>query len=219
LTIKRVKEVDFYKEEVDSKIRESTFLKRIKKAILGKRKATSKVRKDNFVVGWGNVDYPEYYLTPNYGGIYVTKETMQKYVDADKESQSQPIRVYGGRDDKTYYLYKRIVYKFNRADYSAVQILLLILDFGDKERRKFERLYNKFSSTEEPKKEAIKRTKLKNSDKRIVKRFNRTQIIKEIIKRDQEWYNHAKNEALIKFYTAYEKKHDAVIIDGKTDSS
>lgn len=202
-------------------MRKERFYRRIKRAIINIKRDTSKNGKIYFDVGWSSSNHAEYYLRPDVCKGQ-TKEEMQKYVEADKTSQYQPIRVYDVRDDNIYYLYNGVIYKPDRRDYSVEKIKLLILEFEDKERQKFERLKNKFSSTSKeekrPKRESMKDAKSKNTDERIVKRFNRTQIIKEIMKRDHEWYNNAKNGALIKNYTAYEKEHDVIIIDGKTDS-
>lgn len=56
-------------------------------------------------------------------------------------------------------LYKGAIYKFDRYDYSDQELLLQILDFEDKERRKFERLKRKFELSQQmekaPKRETI----------------------------------------------------------------
>ena len=60
--------------------------------------------------------------------------------------------------DNLVYLYKGALYKFDR-DYSDEEMLLQILDFEDKERRKFERLKRKLDLTQQvdkaPKRETI----------------------------------------------------------------
>lgn len=45
-------------------------------------------------------------------------------------------------------LYKGVIYKFDRSDYSDEEMLLQIMDLEDQERKKFERLQNKFSEVE-----------------------------------------------------------------------
>ena len=42
-------------------------------------------------------------------------------------------------------VYKEIIYKFDRAGYTEEEMLLQIMDLEDEERRKFERLRQKFS--------------------------------------------------------------------------
>lgn len=78
----------------------------------------------------------------------------------EKIKENQPLRIL--RDSLEYgehaYLYKDAIYKFDR-DYSDEEILLQILDFEDKERRKFERLKRKLDLTQQvdkaPKREII----------------------------------------------------------------
>jgi len=53
---------------------------------------------------------------------------------------------------KDVFFYKRNAYCFDRPDYSDEEMLLQIMDLEDEERRKFERLRNKFSKAEQEEK-------------------------------------------------------------------
>lgn len=63
------------------------------------------------------------------------------------------------RSAKNPVLYKDAIYAFDRDDYTDEEILLQILDFEDKERRKFEQLKGKFELSQQiektPKRETI----------------------------------------------------------------
>ena len=78
---------------------------------------------------------------------------LNEYASLIEEATSKgPVEVYKcGTDWKhrwSYFLYKYIIYRFDTAEYSDEKRLLLIMDVEDKERRKFERLKNKFSEAE-----------------------------------------------------------------------
>jgi hypothetical protein len=90
----------------------------------------------------------EYYLENK-------KEVLEKNRDpkiAYENSKHRPVRVF--KDNKNlYWLYKDIIYKFDRTDYSDHQMILQIMALEDRERRQFERLTHRFSKAEETEKE------------------------------------------------------------------
>ena len=75
----------------------------------------------------------------------------------EKIKENQLLGISGNWGEHVY-LYKDAIYKFDR-DYSDEEMLLQILDFEDKERRKFERLKRKLDLTQQvdkaPKRETI----------------------------------------------------------------
>ena len=101
------------------------------------------------------------------------KVAIEKIKDA---TQTKPIRVAGGGRSSSngfglywnpannldlsefYYLYRGSIYRLDR-EYSEEEILLSIMDYEDKERRKFERLKKKFELAKEierqPRREGI----------------------------------------------------------------
>jgi hypothetical protein len=101
--------------------------------------------------------------------FYVCDEklTIEKIEDM---TQTRPIRVARGSFSywaagglnldlsEFYYLYKNNIYRLDR-EYSENETLLLIMDYEDKERRKFERLKKRFELTQEverqPRRESI----------------------------------------------------------------
>jgi len=59
------------------------------------------------------------------------------------------LRLLKENDDSAYAIYKEIVYKFDRCDYTDEQMLLQIMDFEDNERKRFEHLKHKFKVAKE----------------------------------------------------------------------
>ncbi|MBA7512847.1 hypothetical protein ES705_04856 [subsurface metagenome] len=119
-----------------------------------------------------------YVCDDTYGVRGKSREERKVVIEKIKDvTQTKPIRVAGGGSSSNggfglywakgpeklnlsefYYLYRGSIYRLDR-QYSENEILLLIMDYEDKERRKFERLKKKFDLAQkverQPRRESI----------------------------------------------------------------
>ena len=89
---------------------------------------------------------PTYYELPSPQEMY--QEHLRKMDTSDEE----PIRYYNDSNNLSIWMFKREFYKVSKSlvkSYNEDEIKLLILDHYDKERRRFERLKNKFVTSNE----------------------------------------------------------------------
>jgi hypothetical protein len=85
-------------------------------------------------------------------------------IEIEKESLERPVRfklfknsISDDGSDVNYCMYRSIIYKCDRPDYSDEELIYQLMELEDKERQKFERLKHKFSLAKQEEKAKIKR--------------------------------------------------------------